>query len=110
MEEIDLGIWRPERALKELRRVQTRSATCTLDDIVPGHAGSAELQSIKAALDDDIARHHGKDVHRRERVLTIADFCAYAAARSVTWRRRRNSLAAATACAVPMLFLGRSRR
>jgi CHAD domain-containing protein len=110
----DTGVWRPETVLKDLRRIQgilgdmhdVQVLLDALDDLLPGHAGSAELAALKELLDSDLDRYQAEYSKRRDRVFAIADVCARAAAEDRAGWSPRRTLVAASVIAAPLVMFG----
>ena len=112
----DTTLWRPPLLLKHLRRIQNTLGEIhdlqilidRIDDLVTDPVARAELPSLFDALQDDLASRHREYVARRERLFAIARACEQFAKRGGPARLRRPVIAA-SAAALPLLFLGRRR-
>lgn len=110
----DSGVWRPDRLLKDLRRIQgtlgqihdAQVLADTLGDLVPDHAGSVAVISLQELLEREIARHQAKYVKRRDRIFAIADVCARAGADERAGWSSRRTLVAASVIAAPLVMFG----
>lgn len=113
----ETALWTPPRLLKHLRGVQSRLGDIhdlqvlnnRLDQLAGEPAARTEsLSVLMSVLQNDIARHHAEYVQRRDRLFAIAGAC-----RRFADRRGRPNLrlpaVAASAAALPLLFLGRRR-
>jgi CHAD domain-containing protein len=111
----DTGMWRPQRLLKDLRRIQSilgdlhdaQILSDALGELVPGTA-TTDLAPLKDVLEDDVVRHHAEYMRRRDRIFAIADACARAATHRGARRRRTGSLIAAAVLAAPLVLLSRA--
>jgi CHAD domain-containing protein len=109
-------LWTPPRLLKHLRRIQTTLGEIhdlqilidRVDDLVTDPVARAELPSLIAALQDDLATRHHKYAARRERLFAIARACEQFAKREGRTRLSRPVIAA-SAAALPLLFLSRRK-
>ena len=112
----DTALWTPPRLLKHLRGVQSRLGDIhdlqvlndRLDELAGEPATRTEsLAVLTSSLQNDIARHHAEYVSRRDRLCAIADACRRFADRR--GRSYRRPVVAASAAALPLLFLSRRK-
>lgn len=109
----DTRTWQPPRVLRDLRRIQSTLGTIhdaqvlkdAVDDLVGHDAPAAAMAALKQTLDDEIARHHGEYLRRRDRLLALCAVCE----RLARPRRLPSSrqLVAASAVAMPLVIWGR---
>ncbi len=107
---MDTGVWRHERLLKDLRRVQSTLGAMhdrqvlddALEDLVGADAPSADVAALRKTLQDDIVRHHAEYLRRRDRIFAMADVCQRASR-----ARSTRAVVAASIIAVPLLLVGR---
>jgi CHAD domain-containing protein len=109
----DTGVWRHERVLNDLRRIQTLLGSVhdaqilmdTLDDLRRSpEPTTASTSFLKAVLDGEIDRQHARYAKRRDRIRQIAAACSRARADAHHQWRFPAPLIAASVFTAPVLI------
>ena len=114
----DTGSWHSGRILKDLRRIQgtlgdlhdAQILIDAFDDLFGKQAASREAETLRALLQDDIARAHAEYTRRRDRIFALTEACTRAASHARASRRQRRLLVAASLVAAPVFMAAQQAR